>query len=65
MDGVRRVTSQPVAGSASATGARGGGGGSLESSRWRCALDSALEALFYSANYVYVGADEQEAQWGW
>ena len=64
MDRVHGVTPQPVAGSLSAMGAHSGGGGSLESSRWHHALDSALEPLYYSANYVYVCAGEQEVQWG-
>ena len=64
MDGVRGVMPQPVVGSPSATGARGGGGGSPEWSQRRCALDLALEDLDYSANYVYMCAGEQEVQWG-
>ena len=64
MDRVRRVTPQPVAGSPSIVGGRGGGSGSPEWSQWRCALDLALEALDYLANYVYVCAGEQEVQWG-
>ena len=56
VDRVRGVTPQPVAGLPLATGARGGGGGSPEWSQWHCALHSALEALFYSTNYVYVRA---------
>ena len=58
MDGIRGVTLQPVAGSLSATGAYGGGGGSPEWSWRRYALDSSLY-------YVYVCAGEQEEQWGW
>ena len=58
MDRVCGVTPQPVAGSLLATGARGGGGGSPEWSLRRYALDSAIEALFYSTNYVYVHAGE-------
>ena len=52
-------------GSLSAAGARGGGGGLPEWSWRRRAVDSALEALYYSAIYVYIGAGEQEVQWRW
>ena len=65
MDGVRWVRRQPVVGSPSAAGAHGDDDGLLERSWWHDALDSALEALYYSANYVYVCAGEQEVQWGW
>jgi hypothetical protein len=56
VDGVHGVTSQPVVGSPLATGAHGGSGGSSKWSRRHCALNLALEALFYSTNHVYVRA---------
>jgi hypothetical protein len=45
VDGARGVTPQPVTGSPMVAGAHGGGSGSLERLRRRCAVDSALEAL--------------------
>jgi hypothetical protein len=65
VDGVHEVMPQPVAGLPLAKGARGCGGGSPEWSQRCYALDLALEALYYSANYMYMCASEQEVQWGW
>ena len=41
----------------------GGGGGSPEGTRWRRAVNLALEALISLVSYVYVGAGEWRVQW--
>ena len=52
VDRARKGVLQPVAKSTSAAGFRGGGGGLSELVRWRHAVETALEALYLSTNYV-------------
>ena len=52
VDGAQEGVLQPVAKSTSAAGFRGGGGGLSELVRWRHAVETALEALYLSTNYV-------------